>query len=186
MGASSYDDDEMEEEMDLSGFITSSETQPLVVERKRNTAPKPEPSAEGMGNAGPRNIPPPPMANVGYAPRFVESATNVKGSPWNPVWASDNSRLKRPAVISKSVGMMVAVGGVAYAAGKRQVRGMPLKVITAGTAMYLHPVLGLNHGYLDQKLGEKGPVANFGGKFVVHAAGAFAFALLLKGGLKKE
>lgn len=188
MGANSYDDDELreDEEMDLSGFITSSETQPLVVERKRNTAPKAEPAAEGMGNAGPRNIPPPPMANVGYAPRFVESATTVEGSPWNPVWASDNSKLKRPAVISKSVGMMVAVGGIAYAAGKRQVRGMPLKVITAGTAMYLHPALGWGHGYLDQKLGEKGPVANYGGKIVVQAAGAGAFALLLKSGLKKE
>ena len=104
MGASSYDDDEMEdEEMDLSGFITSSETQPIVVERKRNTAPKAEPAAEGMGNAGPRNIPPPPMANVGYAPRFVESAATNEGSPWNPVWASDSAKLKKPAVISKII-----------------------------------------------------------------------------------
>jgi len=185
MGANSYDDDEMEDdEMDLSGFITSSETQPLVVERKRNTAPKAEPAAEGMGNAGPRNIPPPPMANVGYAPKFVESATTVKGSPWNPVWASDSAKLKKPAVISKSVGMMVAVGGIAYAAGKRQVRGMPLKVITAGTAMYLHPALGYNHGYLEQKLAGK----SFSGvtKVAVHGVGATAFAFLLKSGLKKE
>ena len=197
MGASSYDDDEMEEEMDLSGFITSSETQPLVVERKRNTAPKAEPAAEGMGNAGPRNIPPPPMANVGYAPRFVESAGANEGSPWNPVWAHDDAKLKRAAVISKSAGMMMAVGGVAFAAGKRQLKGMPIRLIAGGTAMYLHPALGYNHGYLHRKFY---PLAHLGGpaqkavklgkqagKIVVHAAGAAAFGTIVwRGGLKKE
>ena len=198
MGASSYDDEmDDDEQMDLSGFITSSETQPLVVERKRNTAPKAEPAAEGMGNAGPRNIPPPPMANVGYAPRFVESAAANEGSPWNPVWAHDDAKLKRAAVISKSAGMMMAVGGVAFAAGKRQLKGMPIRLIAGGTAMYLHPALGYNHGYLHRKFY---PLANMGGpglkatKFVkqvgklgIHAAGAAAFATLVKrGGLKKE
>lgn len=187
MGASSYDDDEVDEDMDLSGFITSSETQPLVVERKRNTAPKAEPAAEGMGNAGPRNIPPPPMANVGYAPRFVESAAANEGSPWNPVWASDSAKLKRPAVISKSAGMMMAVGGVAYAAGKRQLKGMPIRLIAGGTAMYLHPALGYNYGYLEQKLGERSAILKVAGKVAVHAAGAAAFATLVRrGGLKKE
>lgn len=188
MGANSYDDDEMEDdEMDLSGFITSSETQPLVVERKRNTAPKAEPAPEAMGNAGPRNIPPPPMANVGYAPRFVETAAANEGSPWNPVWASDSSKVKKGAVISKSAGMMVAVGGVAYAAGKRSVKGMPMRLIAGGTAMYLHPALGFNHGYLEQKLGERNAILKVAGKAAVHALGGAAFyTLVRRGGLKKE
>jgi len=80
-GASSYDDeDDDEEDMDLSGFVTSSETQPVVVERKRATSVKPSQSDQmfgrsgatnpsNMGNAGPKTTPPPPMSNMGYYSR---------------------------------------------------------------------------------------------------------------------
>ena len=59
-GASSYDDEYDEEEpMDMSGFIgsTTTEQPPLVVERKR--AARVPPNNEGLGNMGPRSVPPP-------------------------------------------------------------------------------------------------------------------------------
>ena len=50
--ASSYDDEEEEydEQMDLSGFVTSAPPAPPVIERKRS----PKPAASSMGNAGPK------------------------------------------------------------------------------------------------------------------------------------
>lgn len=183
-GASSYDDDDEEEEMDLSGFVTSSETQPVVVERKR--APKADTGAteaSNMGNAGPRTTPPPPMGEMGYSPKLrspVAFADSGAGSPWNPVWASDDSRLKKAAVVSKSVGMLGIAGGIAYAAGKKQFKGVPGKVMAGSLALYLHPALGWNHGQLDRWVGDKGMVANLGGKALAQGVGAVAFYQLIK------
>ena len=120
-GASSYDDEDEEETQDFSGFITSSETQPVVVERKRASSSKTE--ASNMGNAGPKTTaPPPPMTDMGYRPHLrspVEFKDSGAGSPWNPLWASDDALLKKPAVISKTVGAAGIIAGVAYAIGQR-------------------------------------------------------------------
>lgn len=183
-GASSYDDEDDDEEMDLSGFVTSSETQPVVVERKR--APKADTGAtnpSNMGNAGPRTTPPPPMSEMGYRPSIrspIDFKDSGDGSPWNPIWASDNSRLKKAAVISKSAGMLGIAGGIAYAAGKRKFRGVSGKIIAGSTALYLHPALGWNHGQLDRWLGDKGSVIQIGGKGLAQAAGAIAFYQIIK------
>lgn len=183
-GASSYDDDDDEEEMDLSGFVTSSETQPVVVERKR--APKADTGAteaSNMGNAGPRTAPPPPMSEMGYRPTIrspVGFKDSGEGSPWNPVWASDSSRLKKVAVIAKSAGMLGFAGGIAYAAGKKQIKGVPGKVIAGSLALYMHPALGWNHGQLDKWLNEKATPVQIGGKALAQAGGAFAFYQIIK------
>lgn len=177
-GASSYDDDSDEdEEMDLSGFVTSSETQPVVVERKR--APKPGPDAAGMGNAGPRVMPPPPMSDMGYSAkaqlplRFEDS----EGSPWNPLWASDNALLRKPAIASKSVGLLTLVGGGVYSVARRDlVRGS--KAMAAGAALYLHPVLGWNHGLINNVTGP-GLLAKTG-TILTHAGALSGLQYLVK------
>jgi len=192
-GASSWDEDEEDyDEMDLSGFVSepASPKPPVVVERKRGSSGGAAQATQGMGNAGSRpTTPPPPMSDMGYRPA-VQSPITFKeggeGSPWNPVWAADESALRKPAVISKSVGMMVAVGGVAYAAGKRKIGGAPVRMIAAGTAMYLHPALGFNHGFLDQKLANRGALVQLPVKGLTHVAGAAVFYTLIKrGGLRK-
>ena len=85
-GASSYDDDYDEEEdgpMDMSGFMTSSETQPPVIERPRfrsNPPPQGNPP-QGLGNLGPKTVAPPrPVSNMGYTPKMVSNAAD-NGTP---------------------------------------------------------------------------------------------------------
>lgn len=192
-GASSWDESEEDyDEMDLSGFVSepASPKPPVVVERKRGSSGGAAEATQGMGNAGSRpTTPPPPMSDMGYRPAVQNPITfkeSGEGSPWNPVWAADESALRKPAVISKSVGMMVAVGGIAYAAGKRKVGGTPVRLIAAGTAMYLHPALGFNHGFLDQKLADRGALVQLPVKGLTHAAGATVFYTLIKrGGFRK-
>ena len=87
-GASSWDDEDEEDEVDLSGFVTSNPPPPPVVERKRG--------ASGIGNAGPRTQAAPEQepaqifgrrnSNLGYIPEPVTA-----GSPWNPLYAHDDS-----------------------------------------------------------------------------------------------
>lgn len=169
-GASSYDDEDDEDEMDLSGFVTSSETQPVVVERKR--APKADTGAteaSNMGNAGPRTAPPPPMSEMGYRPSVrspIAFKDSGEGSPWNPFWASDDSRLKKPAVISKSVGMLGMALGVGMLVSKDR-RSMAVKMIGGSSLLYAHPALGWGYGHLENYYSE-----SFKGvkKFGTHAA----------------
>ena len=182
-GASSYDDDEDEDELDLSGFVTSSETQPVIVERsrvKKTEGGEGPTEASNMGNAGPRTVPP-PMSNMAYAPNFVNSAANNQGSPWNPVWAHDNSLGPNALIVgSKCLGVMGLAAGTAYAAGKRSLKGMPAKVMVGSSALYLHPVLVWNHGQLDKLVGNRGVILNYSSKVVAQAAGAFIFYKLIK------
>jgi len=90
----SWDNPESDEAIDLSGFITSSETQPVVVERRRKassigSAPS---MADGMTNAGPTTVPPPPMSNVGYGIRITPEFK--EGSPGNSFSAPETSNYK--------------------------------------------------------------------------------------------
>ena len=84
-GASSYDDDDMDEdELDLSGFVSSAPPSPPVIERKRGS---------GLGNAGPK-VQAPRLEeesqmfgrNIGYVPAAVTA-----GNPWNPLYADDDA-----------------------------------------------------------------------------------------------
>ena len=152
-GASSWDDeDEEDEELDLSGFVTSNPPPPPVVERKRG--------ASGIGNAGPRTQPAPEQepaqifgrrnSNLGYIPEPV-----MAGNPWNPLYAHDEA-LGSPKiwVVSKTAGAGLAMAGYSLSIykGARPVT-LPMAVIATG--MYLHPVLGFRHGVLADKLADK-------------------------------
>lgn len=181
-GASSYDDEDEEETQDFSGFITSSETQPVVIERKRASSSKTE--ASNMGNAGPKTTaPPPPMTDMGYRPHLrspVEFKDSGAGNPWNPLWASDDALLKKPAVISKTMGAAGIIAGVAYAIGQKSARGRAGKILAASTALYLHPALGWNHGQIDKMVQDKGTFVQLGAKASVQTIGAVTFYQIIK------
>jgi hypothetical protein len=188
-GASSYDDEyDEEEEMDMSGFIGSTTTeQPPVIERKR--AARVPPINEGLGNMGPRSVPP-PQSNMGYTPSMVANAasdrhlkitTGEGGTPWNPLWAHDNTLGPNLLpVASKSLGLGALLGGAMFAAGSRQLKGVGGKMMVAGTAAYLHPALGLGHGAISNLMGDRAMWQIYGSSLLVNGIGGYAFYRILK------
>lgn len=208
-GASSYDDEDEEEEMDLSGFVTSSETQPVVVERKRGNSVKPSQSdqmfgrsgatnASNMGNAGPKTSPPPPMSNVGYYSR-AELAGDPSEGKWtahfNPLYTSDNMnpKLRTPVVLSKSIGAPLALMG-ALTAGLTSYKRTGKSMMTVGSAMYVHPIVGIKHGMVNDFIGKPAPIITPMTALMINGAGALGFYQLLArttplpafGGIKKQ
>jgi hypothetical protein len=189
LGASSYDDDEDENEaMDMSGFIgsTTVEQPPLVVERKRTSREPvavPTPTGDsGMGNVGPRSVPPPQprMSNMGYAPSMVSSAAGNTGSPWNPLWASDDSMGPNILpVILKCAGLAGVFGGGVYSAGSRSIAGVGGKMMVAGTAAYLHPALGFGQGQISNWMGDRAKWQVYGSSILVNGIGGYVFYRIL-------
>ena len=182
LGASSYDDEDEEEAMDMSGFIGSTTAeQPPVIERPRQSAPS-APS-EPMGNMGPRSVPPPrPRAsNMGYSPTMVNRAANNTGSPWNPLWAHDETIGPNivPVVLKCAGVASIFVGGV-YSAGSRQIKGVGGKMIVAGTAAYLHPALGFGHGQVANWMGDRAMWKIYGTSLLTNGIGAAVFYKILK------
>lgn len=171
-GASSYDDDEDEDErMDLSGFVTSSETQPVVVERKRGNSVKPSQSdqifgrsgatnASNMGNAGPKTAPPPPMSDVGrmYVPAYEDRASEGGGySHLNPIYADDNSKYGKLTVGMKVVGVSMMGLGTVTAFGSSY-KKLGKSMVALGGMSYAHGMFGIGNGALAQMAGNKKPV----------------------------
>ena len=182
-GASSYDDEyDEEEEMDMSGFIGSTTTeQPPVIERKR--AAKVPPINEGLGNMGPRSVPPPQprMSNIGYTPTMVSSAANNDGSPWNPLWAHDETLGPNILPVGlKCAGLAGLFAGGVYAAGSRQIKGLGGKMMVAGTAAYLHPSLGFGHGQIANWMGDTAMWKIYGTSLLTNGIGAAVFYKILK------
>jgi hypothetical protein len=182
-GASSYDDEDDDEEMDLSGFVTSSETQPVVVERKR--APKADTGAteaSNMGNAGAKtySAPPPPMGNMGF---YAKGELAGENSPsnfitnFNPLYAHDNlsPKMKTAVIGSKMTGLAVAgTGALTGLMTSYKTAGKAMFV--AGSAAYVHPVLGFKRGALMEV--SKAPDARFFlplGSGLIQLSGMLAF-----------
>ena len=184
LGASSYDDDydEEEEAMDMSGFIGSTTTeQPPVIERKR--ASRVPPTNEGLGNMGPRSVPPPQprMSNMGYAPQMVSSAASNEGSPWNPLWSHDETLGPNFLPVAlKCAGLAGLFGGGVYAAGSKQLKGLGGKMMVAGTAAYLHPALGFGHGQIANWMGDRAMWKIYGTSLLTNGIGAAVFYKILK------
>lgn len=165
LGASSYDDDEEydeeEQAMDMSGFIGSTVAElppPLVVERKRASREStPTPSLnEGLGNMGPRSVPPPQsrMSNIGYTLPIVNSAATNEGSPFNPLWADDDTfGWNWLPVVSKTGGLALVGSSILLARGLDW--GPKTKTMLGiGSLMYAHPVLGLKHGIVQPRIAD--------------------------------
>ena len=107
--------------------------QPPVVERKRS-----KPSSEGIGNMGPRTVPP-PQSNIGYTVPMVNAANN-DGSPWNPLWAHDDTLGPNIVPVAlKTAGIAGLFAGAVYSAGSRQIKGAGGKMMVAGTGCLSTP-----------------------------------------------
>jgi hypothetical protein len=176
-GATSYDDEDDDDyEPDLSGFVSDmNPPKPPVVERARSKRASSEASAHQAPNlgvpAGPRPI------NMGYAPSPVVNAAANTGSPFNPVWAHDESLIGKKVVVGSKVlgasAMMVSYG-IAQATGNRRLgilpAGMPGVAFLVGHQLYMMPALGWNNGFLNNKLGESSALVKVPGKLLTHAA----------------
>ena len=76
---------------------------------------------------------------MGYAPPIVMTAANNDGSPWNPLWAHDNTLGPNIVPVAlKTAGIAGLFAGAVYSAGSRQIKGAGGKMMVAGTAAYLH------------------------------------------------
>ena len=179
-GASSYDDEEDDDyEPDLSGFVSDmNPPKPPVVERARA---KKEPEAPNLGApAGPRPV------NMGYAPTPVMNAAANKGSPFNPVWAHDESLFgKRVTVLSKVGGAstMMMSYAIAQATCNRKFgilpSGLPAVGFFLGHHLYMMPALGWNNGFLQNKLGQSSALVKVPGKLLSHGAfSAFTYMVV--------
>ena len=176
-GASSYDDDfDDGEAMDMSGFVgDTTPPQPPVVERKRS-----KPSGEGLGNMASRSVPP-PQSNIGYTVPIVSNAADNSGSPWNPLWAHDETL--GPNIIPvalKTAGIAGIFAGAVYSAGSRSIKGFGGKMIVGGTAAYLHPALGLGHGAISNLMGDRANWQIWGTSLLTQGIGGYVFYRILK------
>ena len=182
-GATSYDDEDDGDydgdyKPDLSGFVGDMHPpNPPVVERARTSREKttsepPNVAPPNLGApAGPRPI------NMGYAPSPIKNAAANTGSPFNPVWAHDESLIGKKVVVGSKVlgasAMMVSYG-IAQATGNRKLgilpAGMPGVAFLLGHQLYMMPALGWNNGFLNNKLGESSALVKVPGKLFSHAA----------------
>ena len=176
-GASSYDDDFDDEEAgDMSGFISDmNPPQPPVIERKRS-----KPSGEGLGNMASRSVPP-PQSNIGYTIPVVSRATLNTGSPWNPLWAHDETLGPNIVPVAlKTAGIAGIFAGAVYSAGSRSIKGFGGKMIVGGTAAYLHPALGLGHGAISNLMGDRANWQIWGTSLLTQGIGGYVFYRILK------
>ena len=197
-GASSYDDDDdssyndEEEPMDMSGFIGSTTVeQPPVIERRRRE-PRPEPTASavtptspdmsGIGNMGPRSVPP-PTSNMGYTPAMVSAAADNTGSPWNPLWASDNTLGPNVVpVVLKCAGLATLFTGGVVSITQKSIGGVSGQMIIAGSAAYLHPALGLGNGQIANWMGDRAMWQTYLTSIAVNGVGGYVFYKILNRG----
>lgn len=173
-GARSYDDDDMDEdELDLSGFVTSAAPNPPVVERKRARS-------SNLGNAGPRTQAPPAEepaqmfgrpSNLGYVPEVVSA-----GNPWNPLYADDNAMFSpKPWVVTKTVGVVAATAGLGMGFALKSTRPVTLPLAVVGTAAYVHTALGARHGVLANIVADRNVIIKVLGGASAHLTGAYLF-----------
>lgn len=179
------------DEMDMSGFLGSPppvQSQerarqarvPPVTERPRQQPPMSNASGVQQPNMGytVRN-PIPVLTDEFEDPKFYHALS--------PFWADDNSlgSPKLPA-ISKVAGVTIFTLAGMYALGTRKTGGSPYAkaLCLAGTAMYVHPMLGVNHGLLQVIPGDDHWIAKYpryGAIGMVHLGGAYGFQKAIRG-----
>ena len=177
------------DKMDMSGFLGSP---PPVEPQQRARAPRnppvterprQQPSSNASGvqpNMGYTvNNPIPALSDEFEDPKFYHALS--------PFWADDNSlgSPKLPA-ISKVAGVTIVTLAGMYALGTRKTGGSPYAkaLCLAGTAMYVHPMLGVNHGLLQVIPGDDNWIAKYpryGAIGMVHLGGAYGFQKAIRG-----
>ena len=171
------------DEYDMSGFLSGdrgSYQEPPVEEPAKENRPKVSQRPRGSSNAS---------GTVGYVvPNPIMSNEPDEPQPYHylsPFYADPDGLAPRAAAITKSIGVTGMVLSGTYAAAKRSEGGSPAaKAVLAGsTALYVHPVLGINHGLLQYIPGKDNWIAKYpryGGIGIVHAVGAALFYRLIK------
>jgi hypothetical protein len=175
--ASSYDDEEEEydEQMDLSGFVTSAPPAPPVIERKRS----PKPAASSMGNAGPKMHA--PTENIGYVSPVADRVSKKlsAGNPWNPLYAHDDTLLPKTTVAVKTTGLLLGMAGGGLSVFKSP-RKFTVPVAIVGLGAYTHTALGFNKGALDNMLANQEWYKAYPIKLAAQGVGLVAFTAAYK------
>lgn len=171
------------DEYDMSGFLNGDVPrgdfqQPMEEPSKPKVTARPRArtSSNASGTVG-YVVPNPIMNNEPDEPKLYHYAS--------PFYADPDGVAPKAAAITKSIGVTGMVLSGTYAAAKRSEGGSPTaKAILAGsTALYVHPVLGLNHGVLKVIPGKDSWIAKYpryGGIGIVHAIGAYGFYKIIR------
>ena len=182
-GGHEEDEDVPFDEMDMSGFLNGDTPrgdfeQPMSepVKPKVTARPRARTSSNASGTVG--YVVPNPIANTEPdEPKLYHYAS--------PFYADPDGLAPKATAITKSIGITGMVLSGTYAAAKRSDGGSPMaKAVLAGsTALYVHPVLGVNHGMLKVIPGKDNWIAKYpryGGIGVVHALGAYGFYKIIR------
>jgi len=171
---------------DMSGFLNGDvprgdfeqpmEEEEPVRPRVRTRARANPPSSNASSTVG-YVVPNPIMSTEPDEPKLYHYAS--------PFYADPDGLAPRATAVTKSIGVTGMVLSGTYAAAKRSEGGSPMaKALLAGsTALYVHPVLGLNHGVLKVIPGKDSWIAKYpryGGIGIVHALGAYGFYKIIR------
>jgi hypothetical protein len=179
------------DKMDMSGFLGSPppvQPQERARQARVTERPRQNPTSNPTSNASGVNQP-----NMGYTvnnpiPALSDEFEDPKFyHALSPFWADENSlgSPKLPA-ISKVAGVTIVTLAGMYALGTRKTGGSPYAkaLCLAGTAMYVHPMLGVNHGLLQVIPGDDHWIAKYpryGAIGMVHLGGAYGFQKAIRG-----
>jgi len=160
------------DQMDMSGFLGSPPPAPpqrARQERARQEQVKPVPPITERPRQQPSSNASGVQPNMGYTvnnpiPALSDEFEDPKFyHALSPFWADENSlgSPKLPA-ISKVAGVTIVTLAGMYALGTRKTGGSSYAkaLCIAGTAMYVHPMLGVNHGVLQVIPGDDNWIAN--------------------------
>ena len=181
MYGSESDEYDNPDDYDMSGFLSGdrgSYQEPMEEEPARpKVSQRPRAASSNASGTVGYVVPNPIMNNEPDEPQFYHYLS--------PFYADEEGLAPRAAAITKSIGVTGMVLSGTYAAAKRSEGGSPMaKAVLAGsTALYVHPVLGLNHGVLKVIPGKDSWIAKYpryGGIGIVHAIGAYGFYKIIR------
>ena len=188
-GMVSEHDEEEDETFDLSGWMSRSAPElgsPMINEptvRPRGGAPNPNVMASASIAAAPQpeftSRPRSNPSNLGYT---IGKESKLQ-TAFNPLYAHDEAKVLGftnlgldagvgPKVVAgiKTVAITTLIGRTIYRKGKYGELSPGRKTAVIAGLAYLHPVLGINHGYFAPS---KTGTASTIGKVVVHGLTAF-------------
>tara|TARA_Y100000361_G_C11131396_1_gene329189 strand:+ start:690 stop:1247 length:558 start_codon:yes stop_codon:yes gene_type:complete len=181
MYGSESDDYDNPDDYDMSGFLSGdrgSYQEPMEEEPARpKVSQRPRAASSNASGTVGYVVPNPIMNNEPDEPKLYHYLS--------PFYADEEGLAPKATAITKSIGVTGMVLSGTYAAAKRSEGGSPMaKAVLAGsTALYVHPVLGLNHGVLKVIPGKDSWIAKYpryGGIGIVHALGAFGFYKIIR------
>ena len=181
MYGSESDEYDNPDDYDMSGFLSGDRgtyQEPIEEEPARpKVSQRPRAASSNASGTVGYVVPNPIMNNEPDEPKLYHYLS--------PFYADEEGLAPKATAITKSIGVTGMVLSGTYAAAKRSEGGSPMaKAVLAGsTALYVHPVLGLNHGVLKVIPGKDSWIAKYpryGGIGIVHAIGAYGFYKIIR------